>query len=469
MEPHFASRIDRITPAPSPQNVGAAPVLLMVSGGADSTALLRLAHAGQLGPGEYSVLHVDHAIREESADDARWVEALCASLDIPVTVVRVDVPALLASEGGNLEDVARRVRYAAAEEALDRFATSIGADPESGLILTAHTRDDRVETFLMRAIVGAGLSALSSIPRSRGRIRRPLLDIDRVELEMYLASIDQPFLTDRTNVDTTRLRAHVRHRIVAPSAEYNPSFVATLARTLDLLGEDAAYLDAAASAAASAIVVGSTRGEELILSIHALGATPLALSRRVVQAALIDTFPELVRIESEHIDRIARAGQGVRFMADIGGDLRVERQCDTLVVFPSAILDPPADIAGPAFGGSVLWGSGKLTADIVEEVGESDLASVVYVDADAVGHAMSVGAPRTGERMRPLGMEGSKLLSDVLIDAKVPRRDRARTPVVRAGDEVVWVVGGRLDDRYRIGGSTERIGRLTWREGSEQR
>lgn len=456
-------------PAPSPQSAGAAPVLLMVSGGADSTALLRLAHAGHLGPGAFAVLHVDHAIREESADDARWVEALCTSLDIPVTVAHVDVPALLASEGGNLEDVARRVRYAAAEEALDRHAESLGADPGSGFILTAHTRDDRVETFLMRAIVGAGLSALSSIPRSRGRIRRPLLDVDRAELEAYLAAIGQPFLTDRTNIDTTRLRAHVRHRIVVPSAEYNPSFNTTLARTLDLLGEDADYLEAAAQAAASEIVLRTAPGEELALSIPALDSTPLPLSRRVVRSALIETFPELIRIESEHIDRIARAARGVRLMADIGGDLRVERQCDTLVFFPSVVADPPADTAGPAFGGSVLWGTGKLTADIVEEVGESDLAATVFVDADAVGHAMSVGSPRTGERMRPLGMEGSKLLSDVLIDARVPRRNRAHTPVVRAGDEVVWVVGGRLDDRYRIDGSTERIGRLSWREGNEQR
>lgn len=469
MEPHFASRIDEIKPAPSLHHAGAAPVLLMVSGGADSTALVRLAHAGHLGPGAFAVLHVDHAIREESADDARWVEALCTSLDIPVIVVRVDVPALLASKGGNLEDVARRVRYAAAEEALDRHEESRGADSGSGFILTAHTRDDRVETFLMRAIVGAGLSALSSIPRRRGRIRRPLLDVDRTELEAYLAAIDQPFLTDRTNVDTTRLRAHVRHRIVAPSFAYNPSFNTTLARTLDLLADDAAYLDAAAEVAASEIVLRSAPGEELALSIPALDSTPLPLSRRVVRSALNETFPELIRIESEHIDRIARAARGVRLMADIGGDLRVERQCDTLVFFPSVVADPPADTAGLAFGGSVLWGTGRLTADIVDEVGESDLASTVFVDAGSVGHAMSVGTPRIGERMRPLGMEGSKLLSDVLIDAKVPRRNRAHTPVVRAGDEVVWVVGGRLDDRYRIDGSTKRIGRLTWREGSEQR
>lgn len=467
VDPSFASRIARLDTSHSVGSSAPVPVLLMVSGGADSTALLRLAHSGYLGEGTFSVLHIDHAIREESADDALWVTEACRELGIESEIVRIDVPALIEREGGNLEEVARRARYEAAEEMLDRLCEDAGVPPEAGRIVTAHTRDDRVETFFMRALAGAGLTALASIPRARGRVRRPLLDVDRTEIEAYLAELDQPYLIDRTNADAARSRAFVRHGVVAPLASRNPSLTRTLARTLDLMGDDAAYLDAAAAEAYEGIVRSAAEGERVVFDLQALRAASPAIARRVVRTALVSVFPAAYRIEAEHIDRIARADTGVRFMADIGGDLRVESQCDTLTILPSVEPVTHADSAVFELDGRVEWGGGRLVAELVDEAGSSDPGTTVFIDADAVAGGLQVGSPRPGERMRPLGLGGSKLLSDVLIDAKVPRRLRASTPVVRAGNEVVWVVGGRLDDRYRIGESTTRIARLTWREGSE--
>ncbi len=221
-----------------------APVLVMVSGGADSVTLLRLLAAGDLGPiGPLSVLHVNHQLRGADADaDEEFVRALCAELGVEVLVVRFDVAEYAAAEGLNLEDAGRRVRYRFAEEALDAACMAARVRPESGRIATAHTRDDRVETFLMRAITGSGAAGLSSIPYVRGRIVRPLLDCDRADVRSYLRELGQAWREDASNTDTSRLRALVRAQIVPVAEQVNPAFRETLARTIDLLADDDALL-----------------------------------------------------------------------------------------------------------------------------------------------------------------------------------------------------------------------------------
>ncbi|MEI7815160.1 MAG: tRNA lysidine(34) synthetase TilS, partial [Coriobacteriia bacterium] len=203
-----------------------APVLALVSGGADSVTLLRLLAAGDLGRiGPLSVLHVNHLLRGPDADaDADFVIATCADLDVPCEVIRFDVAEYAAADGLNLEDAGRRVRYRFAEEALDAACAAAHVRPERGRIATAHTRDDRVETFLMRAITGSGAAGLSSIPYVRGRIVRPLLDCDRADVRAYLHDNAHPWREDASNADTTRLRALVRERIVPVAEQANPSF-----------------------------------------------------------------------------------------------------------------------------------------------------------------------------------------------------------------------------------------------------
>ena len=173
------------------------PVLLMVSGGSDSTALLELVCAYAAGEGSDDglfvmlaaqlpapdriapfVLHVNHMLRGADSDaDERFVRGLCEGLGVPCEVRRVDVGALVRSRRGGMEAVAREERYRLASLALERACVQAGT--EDGLICTAHTIDDRVETFFMRALVGTGPGGLASIPRVRGRLRRPLLDAAR--------------------------------------------------------------------------------------------------------------------------------------------------------------------------------------------------------------------------------------------------------------------------------------------------
>ena len=277
-----------------------APVLLMVSGGSDSTALAYVAcelrEAGLAGP--LAMLHVNHHLRGADADaDARFVEGLASLLGIPLFMCDVDVSAIVARTGENMEAVARRERYAAARDALRSHCVHVGVQweerspdegcslgcadgpaigsalaegalpqavaPESaGRIFTAHTADDRVENFYMRSIVGTGPGGFRSMRYVSGSIARPLLDASREELRDYLvarAAAGLPvhrdaqgalWREDATNAQTDLFRGYVRHEIVPRAKARNARLLDTLGRSMNLIADEDDYLESLANAMA---------------------------------------------------------------------------------------------------------------------------------------------------------------------------------------------------------------------------
>lgn len=440
-----------------------APVVAMVSGGADSVAMLRLLAAGEIGwQGPLTVLHVNHLLRAEESDaDAASVEALCESLDVACRVERVDVAAYAADHGLNLEDAGRRVRYRLAEEALDAACADAGVLPSRGRIAVAHTRDDRVETFLMRAITGAGATGLASIPYSRGRIVRPLLDCDRADLREYLDCLGQSWREDASNTDTTRLRALVRHDIVPVAEQVNPAFRETLARSLDLLAADDALLSRMASDFARDFAE-VTLGEQVEFDREWMRTLERTMARRVIRSAVFSAFPEASRIDSAHIEALVDGLGDDDFARDLPDGLRAWAEYDRLVVSQAATQ--PAVVAPsllPLPGIADLGRAGRITAEEVDPGHLSGTPDSVVIDAGDLTQ-LAVGAPHEGDRMRTLGMDGTRKLSDLLIDAKVARRFRPATPVVRDGDRIVWLAGVRMSDEYRMGPDSVRAIRLTW-------
>lgn len=439
------------------------PVLLLVSGGADSTALLHLAAEGVFDDHPLRVLHVDHMLRgEESRGDAAFVSELCARLRIPCSVRPVDVAAIAAGEGSNLEEVGRRERYRLADEELDNLCNNAGADPASGLIMTAHTRDDRVETFYMRSIVGGGPGAFGSIPRTRGRIVRPLLDVDRDDLREYLAERGEGWREDASNQDVTKLRAFVRSKIVPQAKSWNPALSSTLARSMDLIAQESAFLDEMAQHAAGEAIEYASPEVELRFDVEVLGALHPVLARRVLRDALTQTFPRSSRIETFHIEAILEGMSHVGFVTDVPGNLRVRREYAKLTVLPCDVSHGgpgPCELRIP---GEVVFGEGRLTASYIDPAEIPRDRDRTAIDADLVGEVLVVDGPREGDRFKPLGMDGTKKLSDLLVDEKVPRRKRASVPVVRDGSRVVWVAGMRMDDGYKVTETTKRAVLLTW-------
>lgn len=250
------------------------PVILMVSGGSDSTALSYIAHdlykEGNLGP--LAMLHVNHQLRGgESDDDAQFVQKLADALSIPLFMVKVNVARVAKQTGQNLEAAGRGERYASAHDALKSLCTHTNTDLSLGRVFTAHTADDRVENFYMRSIVGTGPGGFRSMRYEKGEVRRPLLDCGRDELRDYLRAratlsnegIESPttheipamvrdetgnlWREDATNEDTDRFRAFVRHNIVPVAKSRNPHLLDVLTRTMNLIADEDDMLESSAA------------------------------------------------------------------------------------------------------------------------------------------------------------------------------------------------------------------------------
>jgi tRNA(Ile)-lysidine synthase len=447
------------------------PVVLMVSGGADSVALLRAAAGGAFGGLRLSVLHVDHRLRgSESAGDAGFVASLCAEIGVPCRVVALDVAAFAEQGGLNLEDAGRRVRYREADAALDALCAEAGTAKEAGRIATAHTLDDRAETTLMRLAQGAGAGGLISPGYVRGRVVRPLLDCTRADVVAYLGALGQGWREDATNADITRTRARVRAEVVPVLRGINPRFDEAIARTITVLSDEDDLLDALASDAA--LAVAETSPGEVRIDRSAFAALPQALRRRVVRLLLAETFPESSRLEFDHIEAVCEAPFDGPFSRDLPFGLRAFAEYGRLIISRSAEPAGRVQPRGLPVPGTVdLEGSGRLTATTGGPADPPADTRIALLDADALTGPLTVTSVETGDRMRPHGMRGTRKVSDILIDAKVPVRRRAAVPVVRDGERIVWLVGVRTSEDYRVGPQTKRTVRLAWEpfdpEGNE--
>ncbi|WP_253581082.1 tRNA lysidine(34) synthetase TilS [Deinococcus sp. HSC-46F16] len=348
-----------------------------VSGGADSVALLR---ALVLAGAQPVVAHLDHGLREGSAQDAAWVEALAGQLGVPCHGTRVEVGAVAARRGWNVEDAARRVRH----EFLSRTAKAVGASA----ILIAHTRRDQAETVLMGLLRGEAV--LSGIPPVRGRVHRPWLDVPRADVEAFLRSLGQAWREDPTNADLTRTRAWLRGEVIPLLIARFPGLEGALARLARLSREDDAALDDLAAR----------------LTEHAPRTRqPAAVLRRHVARALEGAG---FSYHAEHVEALAAAlGAGETAHVTLPGDRDVTATGGRLHLRPLAW--PVPDFPPPP------------------------------------GWTLRTRQP--SDRMRLPG--GTRKLSDVLTDAKVPRAERDRVPLLAVGGKVQWV--GLHPPRWAVG------------------
>jgi tRNA(Ile)-lysidine synthase len=427
-------------------------------------AMLRLLASGEIAPGSpLAVLHVNHRLRgTDSETDAVFVAERCSDLGVRCRVVSFDVGGYAAEEGLNVEDAGRRIRYRFAEEELDALCADVGAELQDGRIAVAHNRDDRVETFLMRAITGAGTGGFASITYQRGRIVRPLLDCGRAEIRAYLSALGELWREDESNTDTTRLRALVRHEIVPVFERANPTFGETLARSIDLVADDDALLAAMASAHVRDFT-DVAFDERVTFDREWMGTLDRAMARRTVRSAILEAFPDASRLESAHIEAIVDGLREEWFARDLPGGLRAETEYAKLVVL--RVGETPRAVAPsllPIPGTADLGPAGLIVAEPADPADRGGTPDSVTIDAGDLDRLV-VDAPRPGDRMRPLGMDGSRKVSDLLVDAKVPRRDRGATPVVRDGERIVWLAGVRMSEEYRIAADTARAVRLTWK------
>ena len=262
-----------------------ASLVLAVSGGPDSMALLYgAAHLVQTDARGWSlsVAHVDHALRPDSADDARFVAQAAEALGLRFDSIRTDVVALARDEGRSLEDAAREARY--------RFLEHIA--PDGALIATAHTADDAAETVLLNLMRGSGLAGARGIPARRGRVVRPLLDARREELRAHLDAAGIAYRLDPSNDDLAHLRNRVRHELMPLLESIRAGAVERIGRFSRLAADDDALLDDLARAE-----LARRTADDGGIDWHDPPPPP-AIGRRVLRLAAGEPAPNAERIEA---------------------------------------------------------------------------------------------------------------------------------------------------------------------------
>ena len=411
---------------------GGERVLVGVSGGADSVALLvglwALAAEWRL---SLHVVHVDHQLRADSRRDATFVDTLARRLGVPVSVERVRV-----ASGGSVEAAARLVRHAA----LDAAAARLGSDR----IALGHTADDQAETVLMRLLEGAGVRGLAAIPPVRGRIIRPLVETRRRDVETALRNAGLTWIEDPTNRDPKFLRNKIRHEIIPVLASvHDADIVPALTRAAALAREATVALDALASRELERLGHPEPDGA-LTLPLAPLRAMPAFVAPEVLRQAAVSlggTAP-LRAWAHRGLARIVRT-PAVRRPFRLGGVI-VQVAADRVRLgrtLPAPLVERTFRVPGrvdlPEIGRSL---QAVVIAAARYAVPRS--ADVVAFDADGIGGILRVRARRPGDRLRPFG-HGERRLKTLLIDAKIPRWDRPRVPVVEAGGEIIWIAGIR--------------------------
>ena len=481
----------------------ATPVILMVSGGADSMALLHMAVTEPLNLGDGAgltriakerlhVLHVNHLLRGADADaDQHFVQATCDSLDIPCTVLRVDVAKLAQERDGNVEEIGRRVRYDAARELAQKLCVEQGVSRQKAKILTAHTADDRAETFMMNVMRGSGMSGLASIPRHRGLIYRPLLDYTHDQLKDWLKARGLDWHEDATNTDTHYLRAYMRHNVLPLLKARNPMLVQTVCKIADLMTDEDDYLEAKAARKLRQITLRKSESS-LVLDALKLSSTDVVIARRVVRIVARQLIPE-AWLEFRHIDAVLEAVAAGVGVANLPQNLEARVRLGTVTFSFTGAGDVAATSGEPAgtspaaatFGehlavpGTLELADGRVlsarilpvehgfdvvsyaTAHSQEWLGESALLDAKACGVDPVhGGSLWVSGPEAGDTMQPLGMHGqSKKISDLLGEAGVPVESRSMMPIVRTNirGHVVWVSGIRPDERVKCTQDTKQL------------
>jgi tRNA(Ile)-lysidine synthase len=379
------------------------PLLVMVSGGGDSVALLDIAH--RLGAA-VAALHVNYGLREGASLDQALVERLSADRDIPLAVEHVEL-----GGAGNLQERARDSRYSLAERLAE------------GDYAAAHTASDQAETVLYRLTVSPGSRALHGMAPRRGRLVRPLLGVTREEVRDYLRARGLDWREDPTNADRRFARARVRHDVLEALRELSPAAEQTIAETARQLRDEAEVLDAAVTDALREL------GEGPAISLDALREHPRALQRLVLRRLAGDRpVPDSV---------LELGGSGTKSL-DLGDGLRAIAEYGTLRFTRAADAEPPAPVE-LAVPGRARFGDWEV---------EATLGGAGDVLVAGLAGTLTVRSWRDGDRMRPAGLGGTKTLQDLFTDRKVPRALRRTLPVVESGGEIVWVAGVAVDERF---------------------
>ncbi|MFQ5630783.1 MAG: tRNA lysidine(34) synthetase TilS [bacterium] len=423
-------------------------VLVAVSGGPDSVALLHLlleVHEQlQIEP---VVAHVNHSLRQEADDDEAFCRQLTEQRDLLFVVRPVDTKAFAKAEKMSIETAARELRY----QALHEMAQEQGCID----ILLGHTANDQSETVLHNLSRGAGIRGLAGMPFRHGKIVRPLLTIYKNEILEYLDEHKIAYQKDSTNRELIFRRNVIRHRVM-PELEksLNPQITEAFCRISEISHEAEVFIDAMAKMEMEKVTK-EKKAKKIILDIERISGYFPILRKYIIRNSLEALSDSALRPD---FDMLSRTDQMI-MAGKIGKRVQFSNAWELLI----------------DHDGIVIWNGGQPRFDFIcnqneaFKIGEKRTFKYTflstppspnrveshdnftqYVDANKVKGQLHIRSVKAGDRFYPLGLNGSKSVSDLFTDRKIPLHQRSEVPVVACDAGIVWVVGLHLDDRFKV-------------------
>lgn len=465
-----------------------------ISGGADSVCLFYLLRELQKNLDfRFIAVHVNHNLRgEEAVRDEKFVEKLCESEGLPCRIVRKDVERIAREQGLTLEEAGRKARYEAFEQIL--------AQENGTKIVLAHHKDDQAETMLHHLARGTGIGGLCALKPVYGNRIRPLLCLERMEIEQYLHKSGRTWQTDSTNLDDTYTRNKIRHHIVSYLCqEINPRTVEHMAGTAGELGEVEELLAALTAELAARTV---ERSSDYSIISEDLRKEPGILQRRVFLEEIkwvAGSGKDFTRTHAEDIQGLwekqvgkqimlprqvtARRGYGGicivkerkarKSPPDSGQAGRGEWEYnggEEIVLFPGnqkkeiftgeyifsyQLISPQSDPSGFHAAGACGEADNNLISYKFHVIEEKKYTK--WLDYDKMKDKVVIRHRNPGDRISILPSGGSKKLKDYLIDRKIPRQERDGLWLLAAGQEVLWIIGDRIGEKYKVTDTTRQI------------
>jgi tRNA(Ile)-lysidine synthase len=406
-------------------------VVVLLSGGRDSICLLDLA-VRIAGTDAVIALHLNYGLRAAAGEDETHCRKLCQRLGAQLEVRRARRP-----ETGNLQAWARDERYGAAAQ----LALSRGADVAAG-----HTATDQVETILYRIASSPSRRALLGMAPREGRLVRPLLGFTREQTAAYCSERGLSWREDESNLADAYARNRIRASLVPALEAIHPAAPRNVLALAEILRDEAAVLDALVDEVLASAPV----------RLSELRSLPVALRRLVVQRMADDAAGGLAPGAARRAEEIVALGDRGTATLDVAGGVRAVAEYGVLRFEPIGRSPAAREAVILSIPGSVRFGQGEVLCELGPPRREPGV-----LDRATLGSELLVRSWRPGDRMAPLGLNGTKSLQDLFTARRVPRYKRAGVPVVEAAGEIAWVAGVATSERFKVTDSTTQTVRLS--------
>ncbi len=445
------------------------PVIVGVSGGADSMCLLHL-----LLKFRFSVLaaHLDHKIRETSGDDANFVHNYCHSNNIPFILQELNVSKYCEEKKLSIEEGARNQRY--------EFLFDCAKEHKAQGVLSAHHSDDQVETILMHFLRGAGLSGLKGMKEITFLTQfsktipliRPLLEFSRRQIENYCEENHIPFVTDQTNTDTTIFRNKLRHDLIPLLEEYNPRFKEVILRGSMSLYADFDFINEMVGSELENMIV-LQHSSHVILDLDAIRGMPRGFRWNALRRVLKILRNDIRDFDFDTIRRLDEfLLQESTKKLELAGGLEARKACGNLMIcnsdYESPVIEYPQSI-GEVYPTSYPWDIKMINKwvlavletsyeDIIKNKVFSENPYEVYIDGGSVREELFLRNPKPGDRIQPLGLGGHRAkISDIFINRGIPIDARLAYPLMCNSERIVWIPGVTISECCKVTENTKKI------------